>query len=47
MNIAIIICLVLGIICTGTFTINDYEFNINWACVAALILFLINLSKTA
>lgn len=47
MNTAIIILLVLGIIGTGTLTINGHEFRVNWFCVAVLILFLINLSKTA
>jgi len=48
MNAAIIVFLALGIIGTGTITINGKKFNVNWFCVVALILFIIKMClKTA
>lgn len=45
MNIAIIIFLILGIIGTGTLTIKEHKININWFCIVALILFIIQMLK--
>lgn len=45
MNIAIIIFLTLSIFSTGTLTIKGHKININWICIIALVLFIIQMLK--